>query len=135
MVSVTARQIAELINEHSPLATPVRVERVERDLAMYIRSERDGLVGAFAKLTKVSWYQGEISHVVARPEYRRQRQGTRVVNMACTHAEQLGLKIVQCTIRDGNIPSEGLFISCGFQAAASFTGRSGHPLTIWQKVL
>lgn len=131
------KQIFDLISKHSPLATSVTLAQIrgQIDKGSYRVIVEDDLLIALGKLVKLSWYQAEISHVVVRPEFRCRGYGRRIVRDLCGYAQDLGVKIAQCTIRSNNTASRRLFGGAEFHPAASFTGRSGHKLDIWQKVL
>ncbi len=128
-------QMVELINEHSPLTIKVTPQKIDRDFSSYTVIEEDSVVIALGKLLKLSWYQGEISHVVVRPEHRRTGYGHRIVENVCDNAAALGLKVVQCTIRSSNDVSQRLFSHMDFRPCTAFIGPSGHRLDIWQRVL
>lgn len=130
-----AQQIIELVNTHSPLVRKIGLAEVVKNLDNYHVVAGDGLILACVKLTKVSWYQVEISHLVAHPDYRRQGHGRLAVRKALDKALTDGARLAQCTIRCGNEASERLFRHVGFQPAAIFTGPSGHRLQVWQRVL
>jgi ribosomal protein S18 acetylase RimI-like enzyme len=127
------QQIVELVNQHSPIVRKITLEDVVS--ANYDFIERRGIILACAKVTKLSWYQAEITHLVVHPEYRRRGHGRAMLRRACQHVVRENARIAQCTIRKDNRPSMSLFETEGFRLVNSITGLSGTEVGIWQKVI
>ncbi len=131
--SDAAEQVIDLVNTYSPLVRKIGLTDIVADNYKYL--EREGLIVACVKVTKLSWYQSEVAHLVVRPEFRGQGFGRKMVTQACQEAKALKTRIAQCTIRCNNIASLGLFKAMGFQSSLEFIGPSGNSLLIWHRVL
>jgi GNAT superfamily N-acetyltransferase len=127
------QQIVELVNQHSPIVRKIRLSDVLE--GNYDVIVRDTIVVACIKTAKLSWYQTEISHLVVRPEYRRQGNGRALLRRMCESAYQAKSRLAQCTIRKDNRASMSLFETEGFRLVSSITGLSGTAVGVWQKVL
>jgi GNAT superfamily N-acetyltransferase len=87
-----------------------------------------------AEVQLVQWYQAEILHVSVG--LKHQGTGTWLVERAEAKARELGARIAQCTIRVGNVESEGLFTKLHYSSAVTFMNEhSGNAVTVYQKVL
>jgi ribosomal protein S18 acetylase RimI-like enzyme len=101
-----------------------------------VRLSNDGRVLGAVEVKKVQWYQCEIDHLSVDPSAKRAGIGTLLVEEAEARGRQLGARVAQCTIRVGNIGSEGLFKKCGYTATVTFANVSnGNQVTVYQKLL
>jgi ribosomal protein S18 acetylase RimI-like enzyme len=132
-----ALQIAELLNSQNQLEIEYDAARVLKDAAEYLVDySGDGRVTCCAQLKKVQWYQAEICHVTTHPDFARQGRGSRLIERAETEARRRNARVLQCTIREGNGASEGLFTKAGFVRGATFRNpQSGNLVTVWTKSL
>lgn len=126
-------EIVEIVNTYSPLVKPITLKRAKDD--QYLALRVDGRMIACVRIEKVSWYEGNISHLVVAPEYRRQGLGRRMVERACKEIRRQRGRVAQATIREDNKASQRLFTSLGFVQGVSFIGPSGRRLGVWQKSL
>jgi len=132
-----ASQIADLLNKHNQLAIEYDAERVleKADEYLFDLSE-DGRIKCCCQLKRVQWYQSEISHVTTHADFVRQGLGGRLIALAEQRAREDGARLIQCTIRAGNGPSEGMFKKAGFQPGTTFGNpQTGNAVTVWSKAL
>ncbi len=137
MTNEEAAKIAKLINEQNQLVVNYEPTRVLASAGNYIvRTDKTGSIIACLELKKVQWYQFEISHVTVAPGQKRKGLARDLVKEAERRAVAQGARILQCTIRDDNVPSMGLFEKCGFVEVSKFYyPASGNYVTVWQKVV
>lgn len=131
-----ASKIAALINERNQLDVCFDAARIVEHGDNY-EYEMDGdvLVGC-VEVKKVQWYQWEIRHLSVNAAYVRKGFGSRMIQKAEEKARQGGAGIVQCTIRVGNVESEGAFRKQGYVQTTVFNNlRTGHHVGVWQKVI
>jgi ribosomal protein S18 acetylase RimI-like enzyme len=132
-----AAQIANLLNDQNQLTVLYTAETVLRNEASYVVrvGEHSELMGV-VEVKSVQWYQCEIEHVSVDPKFKRKGIGSWLVKAAETRAKELGARIAQCTIRVGNVESEGLFEKLCYRPTATFLNeQSGNKVTVYQKVL
>lgn len=132
-----ASQIAELLNKQNQLAIEYDAERVlsKADEYLFDLSD-DGRIICCCQLKRVQWYQAEISHVTTHADFVRQGLGGRLIAVAEQRARDDGARLIQCTIRAGNGPSEGMFKKAGFQSGPTFGNpQTGNAVTVWSKAL
>ena len=112
-------------------------DRVLEEGGNYLfRTDATGIVVACLELKKVQWYQVEISHVTVAQAYEGQGLARKLVEEAERAATANDARLLQCTIRDDNIRSKGLFRRCGFSEVSKFYYPvSGNDVTVWQKVV
>ncbi|MBL4909895.1 MAG: GNAT family N-acetyltransferase [Alteromonadaceae bacterium] len=131
-----ARQIAGLLNAENQLVVGYTEEKVLSASDNYVYEAVDGVIKAFIECKKVQWYQYEVCHLTVAPDFRGQGLGEVVINKALSYAASLGARIVQCTIRDDNGASKGLFAKCSFaQTSTFYYPNSGNNVGVWQKVV
>jgi ribosomal protein S18 acetylase RimI-like enzyme len=136
MTEAVAGAIADLINQQNQLNIRYTPERVlaERD-SYIVRMRGDEVVGV-VEVKKVQWYQCEISHLSVQPHAQGAGLGTSLVAEAERRARDMGSRIAQCTIRVGNVASEGIFTRRGFAPTATFRNeRTGNEVRVYQKVV
>jgi len=136
MTEAVARQIAELINSQNELTvhyTPAKI--LEHD-SYIVRLNDEGEVLGAVEVKKVQWYQCEIDHLSVNPDTQRNGVGMSLAQQAEDRARQLGARVVQCTIRVGNVASESLFKKRGYNATVTFTNATnGNRVAVYQKAL
>lgn len=132
-----AAEIAHLLNTQNQLEIHYNADRVLGHAADYLVDlSEDGHVVCCAELKNVQWYQCEICHVTTDPNFARQGRGRRIIAAAEDRARSQGARLLQCTIRSGNIASEGLFRRSGFALGASFENpNTGNVVRVWSKSL
>ncbi|MER8732229.1 GNAT family N-acetyltransferase [Mesorhizobium sp. M1227] len=130
-----ASQIAELLNAQNQLAIKYDAQHVLDHANEYVVDlSEDGRVVCCAQLKRVQWYQAEISHVTTH--FVRQGRGARLIEAAEQRARKDGARLLQCTVRTGNGPSEGMFAKAGFQRGPTFGNpQTGNNVTVWSKAL
>lgn len=146
MDETIAQQITQLINSQNQLTTPYNKDKVLEQYDQYI-VHLDGVIqilGSGSKLQvlgvvrieKVQWYQCEIKHLSVLPQVQGRGIAKGLLQAAEARAAQLGAKMVQCTIREDNTKSEGLFKKFHYVPTIAFRNdRSGKRITVFQKVL
>ncbi len=132
-----ASQIAELLNKQNQLAIQYDAQRVLDNAHEYLVDlSEDGRVVCCCQLKRVQWYQAEISHVTTHKDFVRQGRGGRLIAVAEQRGREDGARLLQCTIRTGNGPSEGMFMKAGFQSGPTFGNpQTGNAVTVWSKAL
>ncbi len=131
-----AEQIAHLLNTQNQLTVPYTAARIlEHDRYITTLDGSGKVIGA-VEIKKVQWYQCEIDHVSVDPDFKRKGIGSGLLKEAEERARQLGARLTQCTIRVGNVESEGLFKKHGYVGTATFRNEnSANDVTVYQKVL
>lgn len=132
-----AKQIAELLNSENQLVVPYTEQKVISNNDNYLfEVNNDGEVISCIECKKVQWYQFEVCHLTVNPNHRRNGQGEKILNKAIEHAKANRGRIVQCTIRENNQKSSGLFEKNGFKKVSTFYyPDSGNNVGVWQKVV
>jgi len=136
MTEDVAAKIATLINERNQLDGRYDAPRVLRQSKNY-EYELDGeVVVACVEVKRVQWYQWEICHLSVSPAHTRKGFGSRMIQRAEEKAKDGGARIVQCTIRVGNIESESAFRKQGYaQTTCFYNSRTHNYVAVWQKVI
>jgi GNAT superfamily N-acetyltransferase len=136
MTQDVAAKIAELINERNELDRPYDADRVLAKSSEY-EYELDGAdLVACVEVRRVQWYQWEVCHLSVNSSYGRKGHGTRMIQRAEQKAKDGAARLIQCTIRVGNIESEGAFRKQGYVAVNRFyNSRTNNYVAVWQKVL
>lgn len=132
-----AQQIADLLNGQNQLAVAYDAARVllHADEHLIDMSD-DGRVACCAQLKRVQWYQSEIAHVTTHPDFVRQGRGLSLIGKAEALARASGARLLQCTIRAGNVASEGMFKKAGFERGVTFHNHdTGNSVSVWAKAL
>jgi N-acetylglutamate synthase-like GNAT family acetyltransferase len=136
MTKEEAQQIAELLNARNELQTAYTAAKVLQRAHDYVFEEADGAVAACVQVKKVQWYQSEICHLSVGVKYEGQGRGKRLIQLAEEKALKEGARIVQCTIRIGNVRSEAAFRRSGYRVASNFYNPGTERyVNVWQKVL
>ena len=137
MLPRVAEQIATLLNAQNQLTVPYTKARVLDHEDRYITKLDDsGVVVGVVEVKKLQWYQCEIDHISVDPGFKRKGFGSALLEAAEARARQLGARVAQCTIRVGNVESEGLFRKRGYVGTVTFRNEdSGHDVTVYQRVL
>lgn len=131
-----AEQIATLLNNRNELTRKYNAARVLEHADSYLYLTQSTEVSACIRLSRVQWYQVELHHLTVAELYEGRGYGRKLVRRALTQAEEQGARIAQCTIREGNARSEGLFISEGFgRSCVFFNQASGNTVSVLQKAL
>lgn len=140
MAALTGKQAAEiaaLLNNQNQLTVAYTSDSVLASRENYlITCSDEGHVIACAELKKVQWYQFELLHVTVAQNFHRKGHAKELVERAERIALERGARILQSTIRVGNVASENLFASASFNPVCRFYNRSsGNVIGVWQKVL
>jgi ribosomal protein S18 acetylase RimI-like enzyme len=131
-----AQQIADLINSRNRLDNNYNAERVARDAALYEYEVVQGKVAACVQRKELQWYQWEILHLSVCKEHEREGLAYRVYKRAEEKAIANNVRLLQCTIREGNEESERFFGRQGFVKVNRFKNqRTDNIVGVWQKVL
>jgi ribosomal protein S18 acetylase RimI-like enzyme len=132
-----ADQIAALLNERNELTRIYsRVEVLSyRDNYLCHFDEAHNVI-ACIEISKVQWYQAEIKHLTVSAEHARRGHARTLLREAEQLAQTLNARLLQCTIREDNVPSRTLFENARFwRSARFFNNRSGMNVDVYQKVL
>ncbi|MAU48594.1 MAG: hypothetical protein CMP09_28080 [Yangia sp.] len=85
---------------------------------------------------KVQWYQAEVSHLTVHRDYCRRGIAQALLTLATARAKKDRARILQCTIRENNEESTGLFVKNGFVRTALFLyPDTGNNVGVYQKVI
>jgi len=136
MLERHAEQVAALLNERNHLTVKYTAEKVRDEAEAYLLEIDNDVVVGCVEVRYVQWYQWEIRHLSVRSSHEGKGLGKRLIQQAEERALGGGARIVQCTIRVGNIASEESFRRSGYrEACCFFNARSGGYIAVWQKVL
>lgn len=136
MTEVEAEQIATLINRRNRLTTNYERPDILREAHRYEYESRDGKVVACVERKQVQWYQWEVRHLSVDESWERQGLASLVYQRLEDAACSAGVRLLQCTIREGNRDSVVFFDKRGFSKVARFLNRrTGNTVGVWQKVL
>lgn len=131
-----ATQIAALINSQNQLVVECTLEKVLAEEKDYLWEMNADLVIGTVRIRKIQWYQAEISHLSVHPDRRRSGIGTKLLKRAEGRAVSLGACIMQCTIREFNAASIGLFTKHGFISVTDFFyPLTGNTVKVFQRSL
>ncbi len=137
MNQVIAKQIAELLNSENQLVIPYTEQKIlsTADNYLFESSEKDEVLCCI-ECKKVQWYQFEVCHLTVNPKHRKKGLGQKILDKAIEHSKSNRGRVVQCTIRENNTASIGLFSKNGFNKVSVFNyPDSGNNVGIWQKVV
>ena len=82
------------------------------------------------------WYQAEIRHLTVDPAIEQRGYARNLYAEAERRAAARGIRVLQCTIREGNDRSERFFSKAGFTKVSQFHNQaSGNNVGVWHKVL
>ena len=136
MTEGEASQIATLINERNRLARHYEPADILREAVNYEYESRDGKVVACVERREVQWYQWEVLHLSVDQAWEGQGLGSLVYERLEKAARSAGVRLLQCTIREGNKDSVAFFDKRGFSKIARFLNQqTGNAVGVWQKVL
>jgi ribosomal protein S18 acetylase RimI-like enzyme len=132
-----ARQIATLLNTRNQLSVRYDSDRVKREEGDYIlRLSPSEHVIACVQLKRVQWYQFEVSHLTVAKASEGQGLAKALLCEAERKARAAGARLLQCTIREGNVASRNLFEAFGFVHVSSYHNeRTDNNVGVYQKVL
>jgi N-acetylglutamate synthase-like GNAT family acetyltransferase len=136
MTHEEAEQIAALLNNRNQLVRSYAAADVLAEKDHYVYELREGKVVACVEHKQVQWYQLEVRHLSVAPAWERQGLGSMVYQRAEEFGRSKGACLVQCTIREGNVESEGFFLKHGFTKVGRFSyAPTTNTVGVWQKVL
>jgi RimJ/RimL family protein N-acetyltransferase len=131
-----ASQIAHLLNTRNQLVRQYTANMILDRAGDFLYELKDDSVIACVEARKVQWYQWEVCHLTVDQDHECQGYGGLMIHRAEDEAKKNGAKIIQCTIRRGNIASERAFEKNGYGKVSCFHyDRSGNDVGVWQKVL
>lgn len=136
MDAAIAGKIAQLLNKRNELTRKYNAAMILEHVESYLYLEQDTEIVACIRLSRVQWYQVEIHHLTVAETHEGRGYGRKLVRSVLTQAMEKGARLAQCTIREGNVRSEGLFVSEGFvRTCAFFNQMSGNTVFVLQKAL
>lgn len=136
MTPKQAEQIAQLLNARNQLQVGYTAEKVMQNAESYLFELRDDIIVACVEVKKVQWYQWEICHLSVSKEHEGHGLGKGLIRRAEEKARSGAGRIVQCTIRVGNEPSERAFRRSGYrESCCFFNAATDNEVAVWQKVL
>lgn len=137
LTDTQADQIAELLNTRSELTVSYTRQKVLAESLDYrLKLSDTGEVVACVQIKKVQWYQFELLHLTVAAAAERQGHGKALVCEAERVSRAGNARILQCTIREDNTRSRGLFESLGFRRVNTyFNAKSEKNVGVFQKVL
>ena len=136
LIESEAAQVALLLNTRNQLTRAYDVKRVLEEWAQYRIIREGGRLVACVQLRPVQWYQWEVLHLSVHEDCVGRGLGGQLLQIAKADATRVDIKLLQCTIRAGNVGSERLFSRAGFSRVSAFHNpRSGNNVAVWQHVL
>jgi len=136
MSEVEAEQIALLINQRNKLARNYEAVDILNEADNYEYESRNGKVVACVERRRVQWYQWEVLHLSVDEKWEGRGLASLVYERLEQAAGSAGVRLLQCTIREGNKGSVGFFDRRGFSKIARFFNRqTENTVGVWQKVL
>ncbi len=132
-----ADQIATLLNERNELTVQYTRQKVLEHGDDYLcrLSEANGVL-ACVEVKKVQWYQAEVLHLTVAAAQERKGHAKALLCEAERLARTRGARLLQCTIRQGNVQSQSLFEGFGFSHVSTFRNEhSGNNVLVLQKIL
>lgn len=131
-----ANQIAALINQRNRLDKNYTGNSVHKFAELYEYEVLDGKVVACVQRKELQWYHWEICHLSVAPECEGKGLAFKVYKRAEDKAIANNVRLLQCTIREGNEDSEKFFTRQEFTKVNRFVNtRTGNVVGVWQKVL
>ena len=132
-----AEQIAELLNSQNELVRRYGADLVFKSADDYLYDVSEaGKIIACVELKRVQWYQFEIAHLTVAPAAIRKGFAKGLLRRCEEQAIKQGGRVLQCTIRVGNTPSQTLFEKAGFNQVSQFYyPLSKNDVGVWQKVI
>ncbi len=131
-----AKQIAELLNSRNQLTRDYDVKMILDRTDDFIYELEDDAVVACIEAKKVQWYQWEVCHLTVAPKNEEKGLGSKMIQKAEEKAMNGRARIIQCTIRVGNLESERAFERNGYKRVSEFYyPKSGNNVSVWQKVV
>ena len=117
-----AHVIASLINERNHLATKHTAASILQhgDEYLFRKDQVSGEVIACVQVKEVQWYQAEILHLSVHESHEGRGHAKSLMKEAAAKAVDLGARVLQCTIREDNVASRGLFESFGYSCVSKF---------------
>ena len=132
-----AKQIADLLNQRNQLTDKYYADKI-LELANnyeYLTDENDNIIAA-VQIKKVQWYQWELCHLTVSPAHEGKEYAKRLIKEAEKKAIKGRARIIQCTIRENNEPSQRLFSKNGYKNVSTFFNPdSENNVGVWQKIL
>ncbi|MGE5297190.1 MAG: N-acetyltransferase family protein [Solirubrobacterales bacterium] len=84
-------------------------------LGAFDDDELAGVVGLSFEQREKARHKATLFGMYVRPQWRSRGIGRQLVLSALTHAHQRpGVKVIQLTVTEGNVPAVALYESCGF---------------------
>jgi N-acetylglutamate synthase-like GNAT family acetyltransferase len=132
-----AGQIADLLNSRNKLVRQYGADLVLKSAENYLYDTSDaGKIIACVELKRVQWYQFEIAHLTVAPAAIGKGFAKGLLPRCEEQAKKQSGRILQCTIRVGNTPSQKLFEKAGFNQVLQFYNpKSENDVGVWQKVI
>ena len=131
-----AGQIAALLNTRNQLVKNYDAKDILGARARFLFEVRDDPVVGCVEVKKVQWYQAEVSHLTVHRDYCRRGIAQALLTLATARAKKDRARILQCTIRENNEESTGLFVKNGFVRTALFLyPDTGNNVGVYQKVI
>ncbi len=131
-----AGQIAALLNTRNQLVINYDAKAILAASTQFLFEVQDDQVVGCVEVKKVQWYQAEVNHLTVHQDYCRRGIAQALLATATARALEDRGRILQCTIRDNNVESTGLFLKNGFVRTALFLyPDSGNNVGVYQKVI
>ena len=132
-----AKKIAALLNSENQLVIPYTEHKILTTADNYLYEINDNNeVLCCIECKKVQWYQFEVCHLTVNPKHRKIGLGQKILDKAIMHSQSNSGRVVQCTIREDNNASIGLFSKNEFNKVSVFNyPYSGNNVGVWQKVI
>jgi len=132
-----AEQTAKLLNRQNRLTRKYTKASIMKNAGQFltILDAAENVIAA-VEVELVQWYQAEIKHLSVEAGLQGKGYGRRMLQEAEQRAVALGARVAQCTIRDDNKASIGLFLTSGYLHNLTFiNAKSGNRVMVLQKVI
>ena len=114
----------------------IKAEKVSAiELKLFKLDNNENLIGA-VKIIKFDWYLGGIKHLTVKSSQREKGYGTQLLNDAEKFASEKKIRVLQATVRKGDVSSINCFKKSGFEKVNCFLNkRTNRNILIFQKIL
>ena len=131
-----AKQLAELLNERNELVVNYDANKILTDEEKYEYICQKNKVIACVEIKKVQWYQWELRHLTVSESHEGQGFAKKLLKLAEKRAIDGRARIIQCTIRENNKGSKGLFQRNQYIHVSTFSNEvNGNNVEVWQKIV
>lgn len=134
MQTSIANEIAQLLNRRNQLTRQYSANMILDHAQNFLFEVVDAKVIACVEVKRVQWYQAEICHLTVAEAHEGKGYGRSLIRRAIEAGARQGARLVQCTIRQGNVDSQRAFEAAGFAKTSTFfNAQSGNNVCVYQR--